>query len=133
MIASVGAGLHETNFLVGRQCCIQSENSAGSVSQLDQVAVGSVLAVYFAVFGLIDAKSTQEETRASVEQSLFMILVSSSNAASFEAAMREFGPIQAMLVTEHPSWLKFLAVGLDLSAKSRFYCIGRDAKKPSAT
>jgi hypothetical protein len=30
----------------------------------------SGLAPYFAIFGLIDAKSTQEETRASLERSL---------------------------------------------------------------
>src|ERR1700761_3903521 len=32
------------------------------------LAVGSVLAAYLAAFGLIDTKSTQEETRASVER-----------------------------------------------------------------
>jgi uncharacterized protein YjbI with pentapeptide repeats len=69
--------------------------------------VGSVLAVYLAVFGLIDAKSTQEETHASLERSVFMTLVSSGNAASFVAAMKDFGPTQTMAVTEHPSWLKF--------------------------
>lgn len=73
--------------------------------------VGSVLAVYFAVFGLIDAKSTQEETRASVERSLFMTLVSSGNGASFVVAMKDFGPIQTMEVTAHPSWFKFWGWG----------------------
>lgn len=69
--------------------------------------VGSVLAVYLAVFGLIDAKATQEETRASVERGVFMTLVSGGNAASFVAAMKDFGPTQTMRVTEHPSWFKF--------------------------
>jgi hypothetical protein len=71
------------------------------------IAIGSVVAVYFAVFGLIDAKATQEETRASVERSLFVTLVSSGNVASFVAAMKDFGPTQAMPVTEHPSLFKF--------------------------
>jgi hypothetical protein len=70
-------------------------------------AIGSVLAAYFAVFGLVDAKSTQEETRASLERSLFITLVSSGNAASFVAAMKDFGPIQTMRATEHPSWFRF--------------------------
>ena len=39
------------------------------------LAVGSVLAAYLAAFGLIDTKSTQEETRAAVERSLFITLV----------------------------------------------------------
>src|SRR5262249_18036735 len=67
--------------------------------------------VYFTIFGLIDAKSTQEETRASVERSLFVTLVSSGNAASFIAAMKDFGPTQVMPVTEHPSWFKFWGWG----------------------
>jgi hypothetical protein len=71
------------------------------------LAVGSVLAAYLAAFGLIDTRSTQEETRASVERSLFITLVSSGNAASFIAAMKDFGPIQTMPATERPSLLKF--------------------------
>jgi hypothetical protein len=71
------------------------------------LAVGSVLAAYLAVFGLIDTKSTQEETRASVERSLFITLVSAGNAASFVAAMKEFGLTQSMPATEHPSLLRF--------------------------
>lgn len=70
------------------------------------VAIGTVFAAYFAVFGLIDAKSTQEETRASLERSLFVTLVSSENAASFVAAMKDFGSTQTMRVTEHPSWFR---------------------------
>jgi uncharacterized protein YjbI with pentapeptide repeats len=71
------------------------------------LAVGSILAAYLAVFGLVDTKSTQEETRAALERSLFITLVSAGNAASFVAAMKNFGPTQMMLVTEHPSLLKF--------------------------
>jgi hypothetical protein len=71
------------------------------------LAVGSVRAAYLAVYGVIDAKSTQEETRASVERSLFITLVSSNNAASFVAAMKEFGSIQVMPATEHPSLFPF--------------------------
>ena len=71
------------------------------------LAVGTVLAAYLAAFGLIDTKSTQEETRASVERSLFITLVSSGNAASFVAAMKDFGSTQRMLATQHPSLLKF--------------------------
>jgi uncharacterized protein YjbI with pentapeptide repeats len=71
------------------------------------LVVGSVLAVYVALIGLIDARSTQEETHASVERSVFMTLVSSGNAASFIAAMKDFGPTQ--LMTAHKVkffWLK---------------------------
>lgn len=72
------------------------------------VVIGSVLAAYFVVFGLIDAKSTQEETRASLERSLFVTLVSSGNPASFVAAMKDdFGPMQTMRATEHPTWFRF--------------------------
>jgi hypothetical protein len=71
------------------------------------LAVGSVLAAYLAAFGLIDTKSTQEETRASVERSLFITLVSTGSAASFVAAMKDFGLIQTLPATEHPSLLKF--------------------------
>jgi uncharacterized protein YjbI with pentapeptide repeats len=71
------------------------------------LAVGTGLAAYLAAFGLIDTKSRQEETRASVERSLFITLVSSGNAASFVAAMKDFGPTQRMPATEHPSLLKF--------------------------
>jgi uncharacterized protein YjbI with pentapeptide repeats len=70
-------------------------------------AIGSVVAAYFAIFGLIDAKSTQEETRASLERSLFMTLVSSGNAASFVAAMKDFGPTQTIGATVHPSPVRF--------------------------
>jgi Pentapeptide repeats (8 copies) len=70
-------------------------------------AAGSILAAYLAVFGLIDSKSTQEETRASLERSLFITLVSSGNAASFVAAMKDFGAIQTMKATAHPSLFKF--------------------------
>ena len=66
------------------------------------LAVGSVLAAYLAVFGLIDTKFTQEETRASLERTLFVTLVSSSNAGSFVAGMKEFGSIQLMTATRHP-------------------------------
>ncbi len=72
------------------------------------LAVGTVLAAYLAAFGLIDTKATQEETRAAVERSLFITLVSSGNAASFVAAMKvDFGSTQMMTATEHPSLLKF--------------------------
>jgi Pentapeptide repeats (8 copies) len=71
------------------------------------VAIGTIFAAYFAAFGLIDAKSTQEETHASLERSLFITLVSSGNAASFVSAMKSFGPTQTILVTEHPSWFRF--------------------------
>jgi hypothetical protein len=57
------------------------------------IAVGTVLAAYLAAFGLIETQSIQEETRASVELSLFITLVSSGNPASFVAAMKEFGSI----------------------------------------
>jgi hypothetical protein len=66
------------------------------------VAVGSVVAAYLAAFGLIDAKSTQEEGRASLERSLYITLVSAGNPASFVAGLKNFGPIQMMEVTEHP-------------------------------
>ena len=56
--------------------------------------IGTVFAAYFAVFGLIDAKSTQEETRASLERSLFVTLVSSGNAASFVAAMKDLARLR---------------------------------------
>jgi hypothetical protein len=69
-------------------------------------AVGTLLAVGLALYGLFDTKATQEETHASVERSIFMTLVSSGNAASFVAAMKEFGPIQTMPVTRHP-WFEF--------------------------
>jgi uncharacterized protein YjbI with pentapeptide repeats len=74
-------------------------------------AIGSAVAAYFAVFGLIDAKSTQEETRASLERSLFTTLVSSGNTASFVAAMKDFGPTQTIRATEHPSWFRFWGWG----------------------
>jgi hypothetical protein len=70
-------------------------------------AVGTLAAVYLAFFGLFDTKATQEETRASVERSIFMTLVSSGNAASFVAAMKAFGPTQMMPVTQHPSLFGF--------------------------
>ena len=38
---------------------------------------------------------------------MFITLVSSGNAASFVAAMKDFGPIQTMTATKHPSLLKF--------------------------
>ena len=66
------------------------------------LAVGSVVAAYLAAFGLIETKSLQEETRASVERSLFITLVSSGNAASFVAAMKWFGPVQTMVATRPP-------------------------------
>jgi hypothetical protein len=59
------------------------------------------------VFGLIDAKSTQEEARARLERSLFITLVSSGNAASFVSAIKEFGPVQTIRATDHPSWFRF--------------------------
>jgi hypothetical protein len=71
------------------------------------LAVGSVLAAYLAAFGLVDTKSTQEETHTALERSLFITLVSAGNAASFVAAMKDFGPIQTMPVTDHPSLLRF--------------------------
>jgi len=71
------------------------------------VAIGTILAAYFAVFGLIDAKSTQEETYASLERTLFITLVSSGNVPSFVAAMKDFGRTQTMRATEHPSWFRF--------------------------
>jgi hypothetical protein len=77
------------------------------ISNRGHVVIGSVVAAYFVVFRLIDAKSTQEETRAGLERSLFITLVSSGNAASFVAAIKDFGRIQTMLATDHPSWFKF--------------------------
>jgi uncharacterized protein YjbI with pentapeptide repeats len=71
------------------------------------LTVGTVLAAYLVLFGLVDTKSTQEETRASIERSIFITLVSTDNAASFVTAMQEFGRTQMMTVTEHPSLLKF--------------------------
>jgi hypothetical protein len=44
--------------------------------------IGSAIAAYPAIFGLIDSKSTREETRTSLERSLFVTLVS-GNATSF--------------------------------------------------
>jgi uncharacterized protein YjbI with pentapeptide repeats len=80
-------------------------------SKQGYLTVASIVAVYLAIYGLIDTRSTQEETRASVERSLFMTLVSSGNAASFVAAMKDFGATQTMPVTEHPSLFKFWAWG----------------------
>jgi hypothetical protein len=77
------------------------------VGNRGHIVIGSVLAAYFVVFELIDTKSTQEETRASLERSLFITLVSSGNAASFVAAMKDFGSTQTMPATEHPSWFRF--------------------------
>jgi hypothetical protein len=66
------------------------------------VTAGSIVAVYFAIYGLIDTKSTQEETQATVERNLFMSMVISGNVPSFVAAMQNFGPVQTMEVTAHP-------------------------------
>jgi hypothetical protein len=72
------------------------------ISDKGYITAGSIIAAYLAVFGLIDTKSTQEETRASVERSLFITLVSAGNAQSFVAAMKTFGPVQTMRITDHP-------------------------------
>jgi uncharacterized protein YjbI with pentapeptide repeats len=77
------------------------------ISDRGYITAGSIGAVYLAVFGLIDAKSTQEQTRASIERSLFMTLVSSGNPASFVSAMKAFGPTQTVLATRHPEPLEF--------------------------
>jgi hypothetical protein len=77
------------------------------ISKKGYLAIGSVLAAYLVVFGLVDAKSTQEETRASLERSLFITLVSSGGNASFVSAMKDFGRIQTMPTTEHPSLWRF--------------------------
>jgi hypothetical protein len=71
-------------------------------SEKGYLTVASIVAVYLAIFGLIDNKSTQEETRASVERSVFMTLTAGGKAADFVAAMRTFGPVQTMAVTAHP-------------------------------
>lgn len=78
----------------------------GVIGDRGYLTVGSIIGGYLVVFGLIDAKHQQEETRASVERSLFITLVS-ANTSSFVAAMKSFGPIQTMPATEHPSLLKF--------------------------
>jgi len=70
-------------------------------------AAGSLLAAYLAIFGLIDAKSTQDETHSSLERSLFITLVSSQSSPSFIEAMKDFGLTQNMVAVEHPSWFKF--------------------------
>ena len=67
------------------------------------LTVGSVIGAYFVVFGLIDAKSTREETRAAVERSEFSSQVNAGNAASLVAGLKEFGFIQTIPVTEAPS------------------------------
>ena len=71
------------------------------------VALGTVSAAYVAVFGLIDAKSTQEQTQASLERSQFITLVSAGNPASFVAATKGFGPTQTIRATKHPDFLRF--------------------------
>ena len=71
------------------------------------LTAGSMLAAYLAVFGLVDAKSTEEETRASLERSSFTSLVTSGNTASFVSGLKEFGKTQTINVTEHPSLYKF--------------------------
>jgi hypothetical protein len=111
------------------------------------LAIGSVVAAYLAAFGLIDTKSTQEETRAALERSVFITLVSSGNAASFVAAMKDFGSTQTMPATKHPSLLKFWDWGrphqpnresmwrwalwrLELCSKEKKDCILDDASLP---
>jgi hypothetical protein len=71
------------------------------------VLIGSALAAYFVVFGLVDAKSTQEEARASAERNQFITLVGSGSPASFVSAMKEFGSVQTMRATLHPLWYRF--------------------------
>jgi hypothetical protein len=70
------------------------------------LTVGSLIGAYLIMFGLIDAKSQQEETRASFERSQFMSLVIAGNAPSFVVAMKNFGPTQTMRATEHPELFK---------------------------
>jgi uncharacterized protein YjbI with pentapeptide repeats len=67
--------------------------------------VGSIVGAYLVVFGLIDAKHQQEETRASFERSQFVTLVS-GNADSFVAASKDFGKVQTMRATAHPELFK---------------------------
>jgi hypothetical protein len=99
------------------------------------VALGSLVGAYLAAFGLIDAKATQEETRATAALSSFVTLVSSGNSASLVTAMKSlFGSTQTTEITNHPSLWTFWKWGetsfpnkqfLHNWAKSQFEICGK--------
>jgi uncharacterized protein YjbI with pentapeptide repeats len=71
----------------------------------------AVVAVYLAIFGLIDTKSTQEGTQASSERAVFTTLATSGKPADFVAAMKTFDPVQTMRATVHPDLFRFWTWG----------------------
>jgi uncharacterized protein YjbI with pentapeptide repeats len=62
----------------------------------------SLIALYAAVYSLVEARHERRANRASFERSTFMSMVASGNRGTFVAAMKTFGLVQTMTAPRDP-------------------------------
>ena len=71
--------------------------------------IAVVVSIYFALFALFEAAHERQMNRATFEHAMLINMVSANNRQLFISAMKNFGRIQTMSVTEEPSLLKPLS------------------------
>src|SRR5262249_13175141 len=67
------------------------------------LAFVTLITAYFGLYSLLLARHERLTNRALFERSTFISMVSSGNRGSFIAAMKNFGPIQNVVVPPEPS------------------------------
>ena len=66
------------------------------------VILTSLVAAYFGIYAVIESRHDRQMNRAMFERNTFITMVSSGNRGTFVAAMKNFGPIQTMSVSQSP-------------------------------
>jgi len=69
------------------------------------LAVVTLLGAYVGLYSIMEARHDRRMNRAIIERTTFLSTVSSGNAASFIAAMKNFGPLQNIKVPVEPDLL----------------------------
>lgn len=66
------------------------------------VILTTTVAAYFGVYAVMESRHDRQMSRAMSERNTFITMVSSGNRGTFVAAMKNFGPIQTMSVSQSP-------------------------------
>lgn len=61
-----------------------------------------IVAAYFGMFAMVEARHERQINRASFERNVFLTMVSSGNRGAFVAAMKNFGPVQLVSAFVEP-------------------------------
>ena len=66
-------------------------------------AVATLVGAYFGLYAVLEARHERGMNRALFERATFMSMISSGNRGSIVAALKNFGPIQTILIPSEPA------------------------------